>query len=284
MLKKLFGSRKEPAKPAPDKSAYQRFAADFRPEVKELMVITGTVPFRSEAQDSGLWEGGIGLTAWTEQGSPDIQLDPVELVILAEEELVRVVRDRLPINFILKLKARLSMDGTRLLLVDLPSPAFDPDLKELLEEQKKPVTTYIEDLGTFTLSHAMGWFEMEHDWLWVGQTVQLTFDADAERKASTAGLKAILADVPGWNGRILSCAAGALLERLNRSLAEDGEAAMDENGFMEAVQVESIQMGEDGTFTAVLNDGGLFYGSSIVVTGSLTDGPTAAEVDEPEAT
>ena len=277
----LFKKKEAPkAQPAEDKNtAYKAYAADFLPDVLDLMVVTGPEPFSSDRQpDSDLWEGRIGLTAWTEKDSDEIDLDPVQLVILAAQDLVNVVQQRLPSNFILKLKGRLSQDGKRMLLVDLPAPAFDPDLKELLEEQKKPVTFETEDLGTFTLSHAMGWFETDHDWL--DGTVQLTVDRDSDREASLANLRTLLADCEGWNQRLAACAAQHRLERANQSLTEDGEEPMDEAQFIQTVQVESIQMGEDGSFTAVLNDNGLFWGNSIVVTGTLSGGPVSASVED----
>lgn len=281
---KLFGAKKEKpkAQPREDRQFYQAYAADFLPDILDLLVVTGPTPFRSEEQpQSGLWEGSIGLTAWMEEDSPDIQQEPVELVILGAHDLVQVVHERLPANFILKLKGRLSLDGRRMLLVDLPAPGFDPDLKAILERQKQPVTADIEGIGTFTLSHAMGWFETEHPW--VDGDIQLTFDRDADREASVSALRTLLSDADGWNRRLLVCAAGELLARLNRDLFLSGEAELDEAQFTETVQVESIQVGGDGSFTAVLNDNGLFGGLSILVTGDVTHGPSSAFVEGDQA-
>ena len=69
------------------------------------------------------------------------------------------LRQRVPRDFILKCRARLSLDGSRLLMLELPQPGFDPDLKAILDEQKKPVTFWAEGLGTFALNRALGGFE-----------------------------------------------------------------------------------------------------------------------------
>ena len=46
------------------------------------------------------------------------------------------LRQRVPRDFIIKCRARLSVDGSRLLMLELPQPGFDPDLKAILDEQK----------------------------------------------------------------------------------------------------------------------------------------------------
>ena len=280
LFKKKEKAETPKPQPAEDKSAaFKAFTAGFLPDTLDILAVTGPAAFGGKKQaDSDLWEASIFLTAWMEEDSPEIHREPTPLVILAAADLLNVLRQRLPANFILKLKARPSEDGTRLLLVDLPSPGFDPDLKAILEEQKKPVTFDAEDIGTFTLSRSMGWFQTEADWM--GQTIQLTFDLDSDREDSLTSIRALLADPAGWDGRLRACAADQLLDRANETLEEDGEDTLDREEFMETIQLESIQVGEGGSFTAVFSDNGLFWGNPILVTGTVTGGPDAAKTGD----
>lgn len=82
-----------------------------------------------------------------EEDSPDIHQGDFRLVALADDRLMDYLRQRVPRDFIIKCRARLSVDGSRLLMLELPQPGFDPDLKAILDEQKKPVSTWVEGLG-----------------------------------------------------------------------------------------------------------------------------------------
>ena len=114
-----------------------------------------------------------------EEDSPDIHRGEFVLSTIGDEQLLEVLRRRTRPDFIIKFRGRVSEDGKRLLLLDLPEPGFDPDLKAILEEQKKPVTFWEEGLGTFTLNRQVDWFETEVDWL--GGPISLVFDAGEDR-------------------------------------------------------------------------------------------------------
>lgn len=45
------------------------------------------------------------------------------------------------------------------------------------------------------------------------------------------------------------------------------------------MELESVQVYGDGRFEFWFNDGGLFWGRAIHVTGSLTEGPTGAQME-----
>lgn len=281
----LFGKKKEketaPAAPAPENDAqgkaYKALAAQFSPEELDILALTGTGAFGgTQLPDQELWATSITLTAWMEEDEEEIRQEAISLVALADERLMGFLRQRLPPNFIIKCKARLSHDGTQLLLTNLPEPGFDPDLKALLEEQKKPVTFETEDMGTFTLRRTMGWFEAEADWL--GQAIQLTIDEEHDREDSLSTARALLADPARWDEAVRAYAARELLELGNRWVQEfeDGEPVTQEE-FAQALELESIQIGAQGAFSFCFNGGELFFGHAIQVDGSLAQGCTAAQ-------
>ena len=266
-------------KPLPEKQENRQFrelAAQFAPEELSVLAVTGANGFGGgKTGGEELWTASIGLTAWMEEDSPDIHRGEFVLSAVGDDQLLEILRHRAPRDFILKFRARASEDGTRLLLLDLPEPAFDPDLKAILEEQKKPVTFWEEGLGTFTLNRQVNWFETEADWL--GTEISLVFDREEDRAGCVANAKALLAAAAGWDKRVREYAADELTSLAN-DWAEDEEEITRE-GFMERMEPESIEVRADGAFEFWFADGEMFYGHSIHVTGNLADGPRTAQME-----
>ena len=265
-----------------ESARFKEFAAQFLPEELTILAVTGANGFGGgKTHGEELWTISIGLTAWMEEDSPDIHRGEFVLSTIADDQLLEHLQRRVPRDFIIKFKGRVSEDGQRLLLLDLPEPAFDPDLKAILEEQKKPVTFWEEGLGTFTLNRQVDWFETELDWL--GTEISLTIDMEEDREEALQNAKTLLASAADWDKRVRAYAADELV-----SLANDWSQDMDEDGetptitreqFMERMELESIEIGGDGSFTFWFGDGDLFYGHSIRVSGDLEHGPDEASME-----
>ncbi len=256
---------------------------DFLPEELTVLAVTGADPFTSgQEEGEGLRPASIGLTAWMEEDGAQIHQGDFRLEVLADDRLMEYLRQRVPWDFILKCRVRLSLDGSRLLMLELPQPGFDPDLKAILDEQKKPVTFWAEGLGTFALNRALGWFEAEADWL--GSPIRLDLDRDEDREPCLAYLRALMEGQADWDERLRVCAARDLLELAN-DWASDGGCEEHEpeeitrEQFMERLEPDAVQISGDGSFDFWFNDGALFWGHSIHVTGSLEGGPEKAEME-----
>ena len=264
---------------------FRDFSAQFAPEELSILAVTGANGFSGgKSGDSQLWTASIGLTAWMEEDSPDIHREKTGLVTLADEELLGYLRQRTPPDFIIKFRARMALDGGRLLLLNLPEPGFDPDLKAILEEQKKPESTYVDGLGTFVFNRQVEWYEAEVDWL--EGKVRLDFDQGPaeEMKAAQETAKALLSDAAGWDARVRAYAAQELLALANQWAADGGEEdgepeELTAETFMARMEPDAIQVDGDGGFEFWFNDGEMFWGHSIRVSGNLTDGPTDAQME-----
>lgn len=285
----MFGLFKKKEAPkgssSPESYAMKCFAAEFFPEELDILAVTGPTGFGAvQREDTGLWEASIGLTAWMEEDSPEIHREETGLVTLCDDTLRDYLRQRVSPDFIIKFRARIAMDGTRLLLLDLPQPAFDPDLKAILEEQKKPESINVEDLGMFTFNRQVGWYEAEVDW--VGKTVRLDFDKGSEEamKAAQATAKALLADAQSWDERVRTFAAENLTDLANQWAQEGGEeeeppAEITSEDFAQRMELDAIQVDDQGGFTFWFDDGEMFWGHSIRVSGTLSDGPDDAQME-----
>ena len=262
---------------------FRALGQDFLPEELNILAVTGASGFGGgRSQGEKLWTASIGLTAWMEEDSPDIHQGDFRLVALADDRLMDYLRQRVPRDFIIKCRARLSVDGSRLLMLELPQPGFDPDLKAILDEQKKPVTFWVDGLGTFALNRALGWFEAEADWL--GSPIRLDLDRDEDREKCLFHLRALMKGQADWDGRLRACAARDLLELANDWASDGGceehePEEITQEQFMERMELDAIQIYEDGAFEFWFNDGDLFWGHSIHVTGSLTNGPEEAQME-----
>lgn len=265
-------------KPLPEKQENRQFrelAAQFAPEELTILAVTGANGFGGgKTSGEELWTASIGLTAWMEEDSPDIHRGEFVLSTIADDQLLEHLQRRVPRDFIIKFKGRVSEDGKRLLLLDLPEPAFDPDLKAILEEQKKPVTFWEEGLGTFTLNRQVDWFETEVDWL--GGQISLVFDAEEDRAEVLQRAKTLLAGAASWDKRVREYAADDLLASAN-DWAEDEEITREQ--FIQRMELESIEIRADGSFEFWFADGDMFYGHSIHVSGDMEHGPDDAAME-----
>ena len=265
-------------KPLPEKQENRQFrelAAQFAPEELTILAVTGANGFGGgRAGKEKLWRASIGLTAWMEEDSPDIHRGEFVLSTIGDEQLLEVLRRRTRPDFIIKFRGRVSEDGKRLLLLDLPEPGFDPDLKAILAEQKKPVTFWEEGLGTFTLNRQVDWFETEVDWL--GGQISLVFDAEEDRAEVLQRAKTLLAGAADWDQRIRAYAADDLLASAN-DWAEDEEITREQ--FIQRMELESIEIRADGSFEFWFADGDMFYGHSIHVSGDMEHGPDDAAME-----
>ncbi len=260
---------------------FKAFAAQFQPEELTVLAVTGANGFGGgKTRGETLWTVSVGLTAWMEEDSPDIHRGEFVLSTIGDEQLLEVLRRRVRPDFIIKFRGRVSEDGKRLLLLDLPEPGFDPDLKAILEEQKKPVTFWEEGLGTFTLNRQVDWFETEVDWL--GGQISLVFDAGEDRADTLQNAKALLADAASWDKRVREYAAGDLLVSANdwaEQLEDEEPQEITREQFMERMELESIEIRADGSFEFWFADGDMFYGHSIHVSGDMENGPDDASME-----
>ena len=260
---------------------FKAFAAQFQPEELTVLAVTGANGFGGgKTRGENLWTVSVGLTAWMEEDSPDIHRGEFVLSTIGDEQLLEVLRRRVQPDFIIKFRGRVSEDGKRLLLLNLPEPGFDPDLKAILEEQKKPVTFWEEGLGTFTLNRQVDWFETEVDWL--GGQISLVFDAGEDRADTLQNAKALLADAASWDKRVREYAAGDLLVSANdwaEQLEDEEPQEITREQFMERMELESIEIRADGSFEFWFADGDMFYGHSIHVSGDMENGPDDASME-----
>ncbi len=277
----MFGLFKKQEKPSePQWPEFKQLSAQYLPEERTILAVTGANGFTGgRAGKEKLWTASIGLTAWLEEGEPELHRGEFVLSTIADDRLLEHLRHRTRPDSVIRFQGRVSEDGKRLLLLDLPEPAFDPELKAVLAEQKKTVTFEAEGMK-FTLNRQVDWFETEVNWL--NATISLVFGAGEDHEACAARAKQLLEAAADWDRRVREYAAKELTGLANdwaEELEAGGSQEISPKQFAERLELESIEVRANGGFQFWFGDGDLFYGHSVWVSGDLEGGPDDAAME-----
>ena len=195
------------------------------------------------------------------------------------------LRRRVRGDSVFQIMVRPSEDGKQFLMTELPQPEIDPEMKAILEEQKKPVSTWVPELGTFTAQ--TGWSTGSKP-RWSGWASPPGWTSTGRRTGTPAWSR----PRPLWPTRRAGtrrCAPSPPQELLSQANDWAQDAAESEDGespeeitreqFMERMELDAVQISADGRFEFWFNDGEMFWGHSIHVTGSLDQGPEMAQME-----
>lgn len=274
----LFGKKeKKERTPSLEELQVQEFAQKFLPEEFVLVAVTDPEGLSDDRKEGeSLWTLTLPLTAWMDEDDGVVTTGSALLQALADDRLRGYLRQRLPGNFIIKVRVRPGKEDNLFQLVGMPEPGFDPELKAILTEQVKPVTLDTEDLGSFTLRRSMNWFETQVEWL--GQSIQLTFNqgSQEEQSDSLSTARTLLSAASDWDVRLRAMIADHLLDEVNR-LSEDEPVSRDE--LLDSLALESALVAPGGSFTLWYGSD-LFFGQAAKVAGTLDAGPTEAQLED----
>ena len=162
---------------------------------------------------------------------------------------------------------------------DPPCPA----LEEVLAEYRRPVVVTDEVLGELTLDKDLDTFEGEV--LWRGEQIFLMLEVDAADEDTWAdarrAMKAMLAEQDRWDRDMRASAARELTELACKWRESAGEEVPEitEESFARRIELRSIAMDADGSFSAYFDDDDMFFGRCVTAYGTLTDGVTAANME-----
>ena len=162
---------------------------------------------------------------------------------------------------------------------DPPSPA----LEEVLAEYRRPVVVTDEVLGELTLDKDLDTFEGEV--LWCGEQIFLVLEFDAADEGTWAdarrAMKVMLAEQDRWDRDMRTSAARELTELACewRESADEEVPEITEESFARRIELRSIAMDADGSFSAYFDDDDMFFGHCVTAYGTLADGVTAANME-----
>ena len=162
---------------------------------------------------------------------------------------------------------------------DPPCPALD----EVLAEYRRPVVLNDDKLGELTLDKDLDMFEGEV--LWCGEQICLSLEVDAANEGTWAdarrAMKVMLAEQDRWDRDMRASAARELTELACewRESADEEVPEITEESFARRIELRSIAMDADGSFSAYFDDDDMFFGHCVTAYGTLADGVTAANME-----
>ena len=158
---------------------------------------------------------------------------------------------------------------------DAPCPA----LEEVLAEYRRPVVLNDEELGELSLDKDLDMFEGGISWRDEDIDISLEVDSSSEDTwtAAVVTMKQMAADQDAWDRDMRAFAARELTElaREWRESADEEVPEITEESFAQRLDLTSIAMDPDGSFSAYFDDDDMFFGHCVVVYGTLADGVTS---------
>ena len=267
----------------------------FENEARELLVLVAGSS--GAGKRNGFWESAHSYLAYVDCETGTLCADEGRLVYpvsdeeyadggivgrFREEEIYRVTaRKKIPHELPEGVSASAQ---NRLLVVEvleenIPCSALD----EVLAEYRKPVVLNDEELGELTLDKDLDMFEGEIPWC--GEQICLSLEVDVANEDTWAdarrAMKEMLAEQDRWDRDMRASAARELTDLACewRESADEEVPDITEESFARRIELRSIAMDADGSFSAYFDDDDMFFGHCVTAYGTLTDGVTAANME-----
>jgi len=237
----------------------------------------------SRAGNEELWTLKIVFEVWKLVGG---QVQNASLLLRQERpfEELKLVRESVKPYAVYRVRAHVletdSVGTTDAWLVELTGEDnSDPELNDRAQKLSEPVLYQDKGLGTFVLERRLNWFEGEVSW--ETQLVRLRLGAvKGESPESTAEVAHELCDSSAlWHKRVYECAVSKLLDLKNGEWLQNGESELTAGEFASRLKLQDIVIKTNGKIEFWFDDGDLFWGHAVRVTGNLTDGPISAGLE-----
>lgn len=174
---------------------------------------------------------------------------------------------------------KLSDDNNRAILANRSETLVNEDgLTEIAQELEQLIVLHHDQFGELLFDPTMDWFTCEADWN--GLSVQLRFETDESMEISQGLVTAesLWKDQVIWKSRMDQYIVAELLDLKNGTWLSKGELPLSAEQFLSRMKFKSISLLADGSFEFWYDDGDLFWGHSIQISGSLSEGLCQATI------
>lgn len=263
----------------------------FEDEAREILVLlTGS---SGASKRNGFWEAAHSYLAYVDCETGALCADEGRLVYpvsdeeysaggilgrFRDEEIYRVTaRKKIPQELPEGVTA--SSQNQFLIVEVLEEDPPCPALEEVLAEYRRPVVVTDDVLGELALDKDLDMFEGEV--LWCGEQICLSLEVDVADEDTWAdarrAMKEMLAEQDRWDRDMRVFAARELTELACewRESADEEVPEITEESFACRIELRSIAMDADGSFSAYFDDDDMFFGHCVTAYGTLTDGVTS---------
>lgn len=266
----------------------------FEEDAREILVLLAGGA--GAGKRNRFWDISHNFLAYVDCATGALHVNQGRLVYPLSDEQYAAgnVLGRFPEQVIYRVKARkkkseevpegmtASWRNQFLIVEILEQDAACPELEEVLAEYLRPVVLSDEVLGELTLNKGLDLFEGDVSWRGERISVSLEVDSGCEEtwEQAVQAMKTMLADQERWDRDMRAFAARELTELACewRDSADEDVPEITEESFASWIELRSIVMDADGSFSAYFDDDDMFFGHCIVVYGTLEGGVSSAEM------
>jgi hypothetical protein len=240
----------------------------------EIVDIIGLVAYSSQSGWPQCAEYEVHcfeFAAWHPLGKPVVKKI---LTILRPVQAVSDAFNDYPAGTIHHIQVILSGEQKRAVFVKKIRDIQDIELAEIANELQKPVVVHTDRFGPLALDRSINWFTGTANWN--GQVISLRIvpneNLDLTEQLTIA--EVLFSDSVGWGEKVQQFALQEQLALANDW--QDEEITPEE--FLQRMTLETIVINSNGHFEFWHDDGDLFWGHSIQISGSITTGLTTADI------
>ncbi|MFC2556367.1 MAG: DUF2262 domain-containing protein [Pauljensenia sp.] len=266
----------------------------FEDEAREILVLLAGGG--GAGKRNGFWDVSHYFIAYVDCQTATLHTGDGRIVypVSDEEHDAGGILDRFRREAVYRLKARkkipyeipegvtASSQNEFLIVEVLEENSSCPALKEVLAEYRRPVVVADEELGELTLDKDYDTFEGEI--LWRGEQICLSLEVDAADEdtwtAAVQAMRQMVADQAAWDRDMRAFAARELTQLACewRESADEEVPEITEGSFARRIELRSIAMDAEGSFSAYFDDDDMFFGHCVVVYGTVADGVASVEM------
>ena len=260
----------------------------FEDEAREILVLLAGGS--GAGKRNGFWDVSHYFIAYVDCQTGALHAGDGRIVypVSDEEHDAGGILDRFRREAVYRLKARkkipykvpegvtASSQNEFLIVEVLEEDPLCPALEEVLDEYRRPVVVTDEVLGELTLDKDLDMFEGEVPWC--GEQICLSLEVDVANENTWAdavrAMKEMLAEQDRWDCDMRASAARELTELACewRKSADEEVPEITEESFARRIELRSIAMDADGSFSAYFDDDDMFFGHCVTAYGTLVDG------------
>ena len=271
-----------------DTITQEEWECTFEEDAREILVLLAGGA--GAGKRNGFWDVSHYFIAYVDCQTGALHTGDGRIVypVSDEEHDAGGILDRFRREAVYRLKARkkiphkvpegvtASSQNEFLIVEVLEEDAPCPALEEVLAEYRRPVVVTDEVLGELTLDKDLDMFEGEIPW--GGEQICLLLEVDVANEdtwtAAVAAMKQMMVDQDRWDRDMRAFAARELTELACdwRESADEDVPEITEESFAQRIELTSIAMDPDGSFSAYFDDDDMFFGHCVTAYGTLTDG------------
>ena len=264
----------------------------FEDEAREILVLLAGGG--GAGKRNGFWDVSHYFIAYVDCQTGALHTGDGRIVypVSDEEHYAGGILDRFRREAVYRLKARkkiphevpegvtASSQNQFLVVEVLEEDAPCPALEEVLAEYRRPVVLNDEELGELSLDKDLDMFEGGISWR--GEDIDISLEVDSSSEgtwtAAVVAMKQMMTDQDRWDRDMRAFAARQLTELACewRESADEEVPEITEESFAQRIELTSIALDPDGSFSAYFDDDDMFFGHCVVVYGTLADGVASA--------